>query len=92
MKSQYRNSGIGGDGVEEVLEKGKVARTMMAMMDGINMVAYLLLNRRMIVLIVTNGELFAECWSAGLMYREFGDGWDKQSSSSSASFGDPTKR
>jgi len=63
MKSRYRNSGIGGDGVGEVLEKGKVARTMMEMMVGINMVVYLLLNRRMIVLIVTNGELMVSLWS-----------------------------
>jgi hypothetical protein len=52
-----KSYGIGGDGDEEVLGREKVEKTMMAMMGGINMGVYLLLNLRMSVLIVINGEL-----------------------------------
>jgi hypothetical protein len=65
---------------------------MMAMTDGINMGVYLLLSPRTSVLIVINGELLHTVHGAELMNREFGDGWDKQSSTSSASFGGPTRR
>jgi hypothetical protein len=58
MKCPPRSSGTGGDGDEEVLEKEKVEKTMMAMTDGINMVVYLLLSPRTSVLIVINGEPF----------------------------------
>jgi hypothetical protein len=65
---------------------------MMTTMDGINMGVYLLLSLRMSVLIVINGELNNPVKRCDLMNREFGDGWDEQSSTSSASFGGPTRR
>ena len=86
------SSGTGGDGDEEVLEKEKVEKTMTGMMDGINMVVYLLPSLRMSVLIVTNGKLLHLPRAFKLICREFGDGWDKQSSTSSAAFGGPTRR
>jgi hypothetical protein len=69
-----------------------VEKPMTVMMGGISMVVYLLLSLRMSVLIVINGELDNFVKRYALMNREFGDGWDEQSSTSSASFGGPTRR